>query len=417
MKKRLYDLAYQFRKTKIWTKMYEDEIFAVELDGGEVGYCFVMGNGGEHIALAVYPGTRGLSSLRRIKDEFGTTPDAPFMQDCVQCVLEEKDMLSPKEIDEVRTYCKTYGVPFRAPHPTFLRCFPCCFMTVPKEQKDWKTIETALQVVLKIAEAVLKKGARGKEELGLIPVDINLDGETYIPYVGQNARPKGKTTIPLFTIVNDQLQSKRVPLPPFEDLFTTPPDRFDDDAVARLTQLEQKGVYECETRRFPDIMVGDPEDSDNPPYMPTFLFIVGRDRKRNPIAPISSESPMIDPNKMVGEFVNVLLREGVYPSTIKVRADETKTLLKELCRRANIRLETSNRLAMLDKVCEAMSENFAASGSVVELVIEMARNLSVDEIRQLPSDILEEVKLVAETPEFADRLPEDVVTKLMLAGL
>ena len=416
MKKRLYDLAYQFRKSKIWKKMREDELFAVELDGGDVGYCIVMGSGGEHVALAVYPGALALSSLRRIKDGFEMDSDAPFLQDSVQCCLEEKDELPPEEVDEIRSYCKTYGAPFRSPLPTFLRVSPCRLLSFPREEKDWKTIETALSVLVKIAEVIDKKGTRGKDELGLIPIDLGVDGESYALDGVQNAATEGETTIPLFSVVDGRLQSKRVALPPYQDLFATPPTRFDDDAIARLKQMKQKGVYECEARRLPDALVEDQTDPDNPPYMPTFLFLVGGDKKRNP-ASSASNVPMYDPNVMLSDFVNYLLQEGVYPTKIKVRTEETKTLLEEFCRRANIRLEIASRLKKLDETCERLTENLASHNSVLDLIISVTRDSSVNEIRQLPSGLLDEIRFALEKPEIADQLPEDVAVKLMLAGL
>lgn len=48
-----YDLAYEFRNSKIWKHIYEDELFAVKLppdsDGNtNIGYCYIMGKRGEH---------------------------------------------------------------------------------------------------------------------------------------------------------------------------------------------------------------------------------------------------------------------------------------------------------------------------------------------------------------------------------
>lgn len=100
----LYELAFAFRDTKLWNRLYEDELFAIPLPNGETGYCSVMGRAGEHFALAVYPGKQGLRSFQRIQEAedaigwFGLM-DPLKMQEhmlslrCVQCSLENKDML------------------------------------------------------------------------------------------------------------------------------------------------------------------------------------------------------------------------------------------------------------------------------------------------------------------------------------
>ena len=58
MNKRLCDLAYQFRNSKIWKRVCEDELFAVPLDDGSVAYCEIAGSEGEDRALTVYIGAR-----------------------------------------------------------------------------------------------------------------------------------------------------------------------------------------------------------------------------------------------------------------------------------------------------------------------------------------------------------------------
>ena len=63
-----YDLGYAFRNSKIWKRLYEEELFAVKLPikGNPIGYCCVMGRNGEHMALAVYIGAEGFTSYRII---------------------------------------------------------------------------------------------------------------------------------------------------------------------------------------------------------------------------------------------------------------------------------------------------------------------------------------------------------------
>ena len=52
MKKEYLDLAYAFRKSKIWKKIYEEELFAVRLPKArgkkkdEIGYCVIMAKRG-----------------------------------------------------------------------------------------------------------------------------------------------------------------------------------------------------------------------------------------------------------------------------------------------------------------------------------------------------------------------------------
>ena len=65
---KMYDLAFQYKGTKLWQQFYDDELFAVKLADGEVGYCCVMGMIGEHNALAVYVGDKGYQSYCAIRN-------------------------------------------------------------------------------------------------------------------------------------------------------------------------------------------------------------------------------------------------------------------------------------------------------------------------------------------------------------
>ena len=40
---KMYELALRFYNAKLWDLMYDDELFAVGLSDGEIGYCSIMG--------------------------------------------------------------------------------------------------------------------------------------------------------------------------------------------------------------------------------------------------------------------------------------------------------------------------------------------------------------------------------------
>ena len=59
--RRLYDLAAEVKKLAPWEWMFESQVFGVEEpESGELGFVSVMGNLGEHLAIAVYPGVKAL---------------------------------------------------------------------------------------------------------------------------------------------------------------------------------------------------------------------------------------------------------------------------------------------------------------------------------------------------------------------
>ena len=62
---RLYDAAFAFRALKLWDKLADDQIFAIQMKD-QICYISITGMLGEHYSLGVYPGQEGIDSLWRI---------------------------------------------------------------------------------------------------------------------------------------------------------------------------------------------------------------------------------------------------------------------------------------------------------------------------------------------------------------
>jgi len=66
--KKLYEAAIAFRKIEPWTWMTERDIFGVQNPRtGDIGYCCIMGELGEMLAIAVYNGTEGLQGYLKMQ--------------------------------------------------------------------------------------------------------------------------------------------------------------------------------------------------------------------------------------------------------------------------------------------------------------------------------------------------------------
>ena len=42
----LYDVAFRYKKSGLWKKLWDNEVFAIRLDGDETGYVCIMGGTG-----------------------------------------------------------------------------------------------------------------------------------------------------------------------------------------------------------------------------------------------------------------------------------------------------------------------------------------------------------------------------------
>ena len=91
---KLYGLAFEYKKTKLWNHLSDTQVFALELSGGRVGYISIMGRAGGHCALGLFIGDEGFNSFRVIAQadpmmmsqlEFH---EHLIQQTCLQCIFE-----------------------------------------------------------------------------------------------------------------------------------------------------------------------------------------------------------------------------------------------------------------------------------------------------------------------------------------
>lgn len=171
MMEKLYELAFAYRKTKVWKKLWDNQLFAIELPGGGVGYCSIMGRAGEHVALGLYPGEDGLQSYclaaeAAEEDSIIRQVEKALAQNCVMCSFENKDGLWDYEIKEVKAYCAAHSLTLRGQHvwPKFQRVLPRHLPWTMQEETDRAWMAAALEAGLEVAQQLASKTAA---QLGL----------------------------------------------------------------------------------------------------------------------------------------------------------------------------------------------------------------------------------------------------------
>jgi hypothetical protein len=134
---RLYEAVIAFKQEAPWEWMYEDDVFGVRNpETGEIGYGSVMGSAGEHLALALYLGSEGLSGFWRMyhQDQYS---DAFLLLEIpeLQASFEDRSELHVRD----REVIKDLGLRFRGRQewPQFRSYVPGCapwFLT-PQEAR------------------------------------------------------------------------------------------------------------------------------------------------------------------------------------------------------------------------------------------------------------------------------------------
>ena len=337
---KMYDLAFQFKRTKLWKQILESELFAVRLSDGEIGYCCVMGIGGEHIALSLYVGAEGFRSYRELvfreTDMFtegfsASDAEAAFRQVCLQCSLENKDDIEDWQALEVREYAKAHGISLRGGHsfPSFSKHARYCIPWPIRGGEDERRICEALEAAVALAK--LLEG-REKADLGIAPVY------------------EDTKTLPLLVpgMLGYNVSRTDAPgewIPSYE-----PPAGIDPERVAEIRKLRKKGVYACELFRIPT-MIGPDSGAEEAPSLPTLLLCV--DTKSGFMV---ATRPVTDynarPETLRDMFLDTLVNNKECPRALKVRDEEVRTLLEDFCMKAGILLSVDNELPALDAARE-----------------------------------------------------------------
>ena len=156
---RLYELAFQYKKTKLWEKIRNLQIFAVKLSDGRTGYISIMGDNGFCHGVCLYIGDEGYWAFRNLWKEGGCILyDLEYDKEgmelkCLQCVFEKKDMLSANEYEEIKTYTRSHGMRLagKYAYPRFQKREPYCLPWELQTEEETDCLCQGLSAAIEMA--------------------------------------------------------------------------------------------------------------------------------------------------------------------------------------------------------------------------------------------------------------------------
>ena len=379
----LYDLAFAYKKTRLWKKLYDSEIFAVAMPDGETAYCSAMGQLGDHIALGIYVGQAGFDSFRYIMfaaEEDDYSPEVLLSQDCLQCAFENREYLSDQEVEEVRRYTKSRGIMLRGPHawPQFLRYKPRQYPW-PCNREDEARIAEALSAAIALSDML--DGNR-KRDLGLAPL------------YPEEVEELENRSIPLLKRKDGEFVLLRTDLPePAEERWPTP-EPLDPATAEKIRALKKQGIFQCEILWLPAPMQ---EDETQPPAFPAMLLCL--DSRQHYILPVE---PILNyeehPERLLSSFTDALMRENWRPAAVKVRNSATRALLEGMCAQCGILLSQEEDLPALEEVREELLESMSGDDGpeMEDEALEWLMELSDEDLLSMPEPLSSQIVLMAE---------------------
>ena len=317
--KKLYDLMAQLKDLSPWEWMEEDDIFGIQMpETGELGFVSVMGTLGEHLAVAVYQGVKGLGGFWQMHSQGPKlTPEFALQIPQVQASFEDRDLIAKEDRDVI----KQLGLKFRGAQawPQFRSYRPGCF--------PWFIEKGEANILICALEQVLEIAPRFKENPDLLMPATDQD---YLVRVNNNG--KWEDTVQQVILRDEKILDLQMNEEALEHLRTLMPGKF----ILEIDfYMMEEPVQEKRNERpfFPFmLMLADHESG----------MIVGVDML-TPIPSIEemwSEIPAIVTEKLADDFP---------PKEIHVKDDMLYLLLQPLAEEVGFNLKKQPRLKQIDR--------------------------------------------------------------------
>ena len=317
--KRLYELMGKIRELAPWEYMYEHNIFGVQFpEKGNLGFVSVMGNLGEHFAVAVYmekKGFEGFLNMQRMG--YRLVPDIFLQVPQLQASFEDREMITPED----RKIIKQLGLKFRGGKawPQFRSYRPGCF--------PWYLEKEETQLLIHGLEQLMDVSPQFKKDPGTLQPP-EPDG-MYLVRVYEN----GKWV--------DRPQKIRFP--------ADPPLRLsmNMDALNYLKSMsKQNSIVEVDIQMLEEAVR---DKNFDRPYFPFMLMIA--EKQSRMILGVDLLSPLPSLEEMweiVPEKVTEILANYLLPKEIQTKDPLIALLLSALEKEVGFKVKLVSRLPTVE---------------------------------------------------------------------
>jgi len=317
----LFDLGVAFRAISPWKWMRDTNVFGVrDPSSDRIGWCVVLGSGGELEGLSVYLGGSGFDTYRSIQRREGFAPDGFWGQDALVFLFGNRDEVSAEQ----RAAYKELGFKFRGrgAWPAFTE------HRIGYLPRDLPASEVAM-----LAEC-LRQTLVVAERLRADPEYLEPDDEDRLLVVSGN-------------------DDERVPepAPPPEPPVPQP----DQVALGRVRARSRRSDVVVELGVFP--LLGTALDGPAGLYVPAAAMAV--DARSGMILAQNIGTP-VERDLLAQQLLVAAIQDAeAIPGTVSVSNHRTAAVLAPITEGLDIGLEVAEQLPMLDEARESMMGFFA----------------------------------------------------------
>lgn len=318
--RKLYDLMAQLKDLAPWEWMEEDDIFGIQIpETGELGFISVMGTLGEHLAVAVYQGAKGLSGFWQMHSKGPElTPEFALQIPQVQASFEDRDLITKED----RNVMKQLGLKYRGANawPQFRSYRPGCF--------PWFIEKEEAQILICALEQVLEIAPRFKDDPDLLmPTDNDND---YLVRVNNNG--KWEDTVRQVVFREEKILDLQMNEEALEHLHTMMPGKF----ILEIDfYMMEEPVQEKRNER---------------PFFPFMLMLA--DHESGMIVGIDMRTPLPSLEEMWSEIPAIVvekLADGLPPKEIHIKDDMLYLLLQPVAEEVGFKLKKQPHLKQINR--------------------------------------------------------------------
>lgn len=328
---KLYELAYEYRKTKLWKKISEDQFFAIKLIDGQIGFINIMGAGNEYNAINLTIGDDNLLKLVKIIENNMDYSDYDYFVSTLllenyQLIFANMGDLNPDEVKEVRKYKKEHGIKITGAltFPYFRKSDKFSPLKQFDNEKDYSYIEQAISASIGLSKILANTNADDLDIYSIYDkpsiMVLEKERESYKIKDRVNVDWNKENIYPVANIINIS-------------------------TLKNIKKAKKSGQMECQLLVFPEAI----ENSNFVPYYPQTLLAVDK-RSGEAISTDPVEDYTKNPNEIANSFFEMLLNLDLIPEVINVPDQRTFNLLKEICASSNIKISVKDNLVELDEV-------------------------------------------------------------------
>ena len=339
--------AFQYRDTELWKELTDSDVFAFRLSDGETGYCCVMGNAGEHLALGFYRGRKGFTTYLKtisLGNEHLSGIEMFEMTttfDCINCDFMQASDMDVKTKKIVRNYADAHKLKIRRSKgwPDFTRHQPGKMQYGITRMEDARDIVEALHAAIAVAAKVTSS------DFARLGFDIN----------GHYPTAKGGKSVPyLIPNADGTYDWHTTQLPAFLPDECVAPKFANDILAGEMKKLPVSGILQMKYFHMPmPVDAGE----DEAPYLPVALLCL--ETVNELLFPVFAQDVSNDNSEeLLLGLVNALRKRGDKPRAIEVEDNKTELLLKDFWSRCGIRLSRKKELPEINNACFFLFSNF-----------------------------------------------------------